>query len=113
LIGWLYSESITQIEELYEAEFSEVFSRFVDALAKSLPKHPRSDLYWFIQFTLGMLVTVLMTGDRIGLCTTGHCTQEPPEMLVHRLVGFAEGGFLGRDRANTAPGSRTDTTRKI
>lgn len=93
LIGRLYSESLTCLEELYESEFSEVFSRFVDALAKSLPGRPRDDLFWAVQFTMGMLVHVLMTGARIGLCTAGHCEVESADVLVQRLVRFAEAGL--------------------
>jgi len=97
LIGRLYSESLACLEELYESEFCEVFSRFVDALANSLPGRPRSDLFWAIQFTMGMLVHVLMTGPRIGLCTAGHCEAESAEALVQRLVRFAEGGLTAGD----------------
>jgi len=93
LIGRLYSEPVESLSQLYEEQFGEVFRRFSAALVRALPELTMTELYWRLQFTIGMLTHTLMAGERLQLCTEGLCDPDEADAIVERMVRFASAGM--------------------
>ncbi len=93
LMGRLYSEPLEHISELYEEECREVFRCFCDSLGRALPGMDRAELFWRIQFILGMVTHTLMAGDRIRLCTEGLCNIDDIDEVIDRMARFAAAGL--------------------
>jgi len=93
LIGRLYSEPVDSLVELYEELFGHLLLRFRKALATTLPELPRRELYWRLEFVVGMQVHTLMAGNRLKLVTEGLCDVSDTDGLTERMVSFAEAGM--------------------
>lgn len=95
LIGRLYAEPVEALVDLYRQQFEGVFDRFRTALGRALPHLPRAEVYWRLEFIIGVLVHALMAGDRLQLVTDGVCDLSNVDDIAQRMVAFAAGGLRG------------------
>ena len=93
LIGRLYAEPVEALVELYKRQFGDVFDRFRTALSRALPELPKAEVYWRLEFIIGVLVHALMAGDRLQLVTDGVCDLTNVDEIAERMVAFAAGGL--------------------
>ncbi len=93
LIGRLYSEPVEALPQVLAEQFAPVLLRVRGALAAALPDLPRRDLYWRLEFVVGMLVHTLMAGTRLKFLTEGLCDVTDTAALIDRMVAFAAGGM--------------------
>ena len=93
LIGRLYSEPVASLVDLYADLFGEMLVRYRQALARTLPQLCRKDLYWRLEFVVGVQVHTLMAGDRLKLVTEGLCDVSDTADMIDRMVTFAAAGM--------------------
>ena len=94
IIGRLYSEPLDLVEPVAREEFSEVTRRYGAALGRVLPGLPESEIWWRYQFATGALLHVL-SGNASIAPRPGPREDEPPEVLVERMVAFLAAGMRG------------------
>ena len=93
LLGRLYAEPLEGLARLYEEQCGPVLESFCEAFSRALPGLPKTELYWHLQFVIGMLVHTFMAGERVRLCTEGLCDLDDMPSVIERMVHFAAAGL--------------------
>ncbi|GAB4152806.1 MAG: hypothetical protein Fur0037_21620 [Planctomycetota bacterium] len=103
MVGRLLGEQPPFLRPYLVSEMRAVMERFVDALARALPKAPRSSLSWRLAFTAGALVHTLL---HARVMATMWDQKEVDTMAVlEELVGYALGGLSASSEKTSVPGS--------
>jgi AcrR family transcriptional regulator len=90
------SEGTEAMREVLSTDVSHL-RRFADALIAALPDRPREEIYWRLHFALGMLHNNRFAEfDRLHVLSEGITRESDTEVLLQRMVDFAEAGFLAR-----------------
>jgi AcrR family transcriptional regulator len=84
-------------EEMREALRSDVshLRRFADALLAARPDLPPEEVYWRLHFVLGLIHNNRFAEfDRLHTLSDGLTRESDTEVLLRRMLDFAEAGFL-------------------
>jgi AcrR family transcriptional regulator len=112
LIGRVYSEPVDLVEAVLKDQFVEVSRRFMDALTRSLPELPDSEIHRRMQFVIGAL-----THSLTGL----HRMADLPELggeginadgSLDSMLAFLTAGFRAPLRGNRGRAADETTDRK-
>jgi len=101
LIGRILSNPELFVERVFHTHLAPVSQRFVEALCKTLPDLPPSEILWRIHFSVGVLTHTMLWGRIFPKITNGVCDISDREALVDRAVRFVSAGF----RAPASKGS--------
>src|SRR6476646_2921309 len=101
LIGRILSNPELFVERVFHTHLAPVSQRFVEALCKTLPDLPPSEILWRLHFSVGVLTHTMLWGRIFPKITNGVCDISDREALVDRAVRFVSAGF----RAPAAKGS--------
>ena len=93
LAGRFFSEPNAETNQLIRTNLDKVLSPFTTAFLRALPKLPREELLWRLQFTLSGLHHLLLTlGNKNSMPSLPGKILSGEE-LVRRIVSFAVAGI--------------------
>jgi len=101
LIGRILSNPELFVERVFHTHLAPVSQRFVEALCKTLPDLPPSEILLRLHFSVGVLTHTMLWGRIFPKITNGVCDISDREALVDRAVRFVSAGF----RAPASKGS--------
>ncbi|HXQ11802.1 MAG TPA: TetR/AcrR family transcriptional regulator [Caulobacteraceae bacterium] len=84
-------------EEMREALRSDVshLRRFADALLAARPELAAEEVYWRLHFVLGLIHNNRFAElDRLHTLSEGLTAEDDTDLLIKRMVDFAEAGFV-------------------
>jgi len=88
------SEGTAEMREVLRNDVSHL-ARFADALTAARPDLAREDVYWRLHFCLGMVHNNRFAEfDRLHVLSDGATREGDVEVLLNRMLDFAEAGFL-------------------
>ena len=88
------SEGTEQMREVLRTDVSHL-RRFADALAAARPDLPPEEVYWRLHFVLGLTHNNRFAEfDRLHTLSEGLTRESDTEVLLRRMLDFAEAGFL-------------------
>jgi len=93
LIGRIVTEPNPQIQALLRSQHEEVRTAFVRAMGRSLPRIPRSDLRWRLEFIWGALAFVMCNPRRIERETKGACDLVDTQEVLSQMISFFSAGL--------------------
>ncbi|HKT53452.1 MAG TPA: TetR/AcrR family transcriptional regulator [Caulobacteraceae bacterium] len=87
------SEGTAEMREALSSDVSHL-RRFADALLSARPDLAPDDIYWRLHFVLGMIHNNRFAEfDRLNTLSEGLTREDDTEMLIKRMIDFAEAGF--------------------
>jgi AcrR family transcriptional regulator len=89
VVGWIYGEPESLSKPIFEQEFTEVATRFQQALATVLPKLDKDELRWRFHFMVGSMIHLLKSNTPLGVPA---CRGSFPQGLAY-LIDFAVAGL--------------------
>jgi AcrR family transcriptional regulator len=101
LIGRILSNPELFVERVFHKHLAPVSQRFVEALSKTLPDLPPSEILWRLHFSVGVMTHTMLWGRIYPKITNGVCDISDRVALVDRAVRFVAAGF----RAPASKGS--------
>ena len=88
------SEGTEAMKEVLRTDVSHL-RRFADALIAALPRMPPEEIYWRLHFALGMIHNNRFAEfDRLHVLSDGLTRESDVDVLLGRMIDFAEAGFL-------------------
>jgi len=88
------SEGTAEMREALTKDVSHL-ARFADALIAARPDLPPETVYWRLHFCLGMVHNNRFAEfDRLHVLSDGATREGDVEVLLNRMLDFAEAGFL-------------------
>lgn len=88
------SEGTAEMREALTKDVSHL-ARFADALIAARPELPPETVYWRLHFCLGMVHNNRFAEfDRLHVLSDGATREGDVEVLLNRMLDFAEAGFL-------------------
>jgi AcrR family transcriptional regulator len=88
------SEGTEAMREVLRTDVSHL-RRFADALIDALPHLPPEEIYWRLHFALGMIHNNRFAEfDRLHALSDGVTRESDVDVLLRRMLDFAEAGFL-------------------
>ncbi len=93
LMGRVMSNPDMFVDRLFNVHLAPVALRFSTALSEALPGLPMVDIFWRMQFSVGVMTHTLLWGHLIPRITNGLCSIDDREALLRRTVQFLAAGF--------------------
>lgn len=93
LIGRIWGEQPTFLQELIQEQFAALAQRFLAELARALPHVERRDLFWRMHFLVGALVRTLQWSRQLETFSGGLCRADDVDHVGEALVAFACAGM--------------------
>jgi len=93
LVGRLLSNPVFFVDRMWEKHLAQVGQRFVDALCKALPGHPRAEVALRLYFSVGVMTHMLLWGPIFPRITGGMVDISDRQALLQRTVTFLAAGF--------------------
>lgn len=113
LIGRIVSEPSQQIQDILHLQRAEVRQAFLKALQATLPRVPRPDLLWRMEFVWGALTFILCNPKKIEKDTQGECNPVDAKKVLAEMIRFFAPGFqAGAPGGGGAPLNRARPKRK-
>jgi AcrR family transcriptional regulator len=79
--------------QLIAKYFDSTSSRFIAAIAGTLPHLPRQEVFWRFHFLLGALYFTMVNPSRIAHLSRGLCDASDVDAAVREMVPFVAAGF--------------------
>ena len=93
LMGRLISDPVFFVDRIWDKHLAQVGQRFIDALEKALPNHPRAELALRLYFSVGVMTHMLLWGPVLPRITGGVLDVSDRQALLQRTVTFLAAGF--------------------
>ncbi len=93
LFGRCLAETRPELEELLKVLFSPLIERLTASIARALPHLSRTDIFWRLKFTSGVLHHWLLTRDKF---IPEWAENLDLEAQSNRLIAFVAAGFEAR-----------------
>lgn len=93
LIGRLVLEPNTKAQAFLKNQYQDVRTKFREALRRSLPTLPLSDLLWRLEFIWGAMAYILSNPSNIKEKTDGACDPVETGLLLTQMIRFFSAGF--------------------
>lgn len=88
------SEGTDQMRDILRTDVSHL-RRFSDALLVACPQLTPEEVYWRLHFSLGLIHNNRFAEfDRLNTLSGGLTREDKVDLLIQRMVDFAEAGFL-------------------
>jgi len=88
------SEGTDQMRDILRTDVSHL-RRFSDALLVACPQLSEEEVYWRLHFSLGLIHNNRFSEfDRLNTLSGGLTREDEVDLLIQRMVDFAEAGFL-------------------
>lgn len=88
------SEGTDQMRDILRTDVSHL-RRFSDALIVACPQLTPEEVYWRLHFSLGLVHNNRFAEfDRLNTLSGGLTREDEVDLLIQRMVDFAEAGFL-------------------
>jgi len=88
------SEGTDQMRDILRTDVSHL-RRFSDALLVACPQLSEEEVYWRLHFSLGLIHNNRFAEfDRLNTLSGGLTREDEVDLLIQRMVDFAEAGFL-------------------
>jgi AcrR family transcriptional regulator len=93
LLGRIVTEPNPQFQDLLRSQHEKVRNAFLEALRRTLPHLPTSDLQWRIEFLWGALAFILCNPRKIEKMSRGACNPADTPALMSQMMRFFTAGF--------------------
>ncbi len=98
LLARVYSEKLDSLIERQMEVYGPLLRRFHQSLSRALPDLPAEEVYWCMEFMVGILNHCLMSGDLMQTFTQGRCLMAPSRPIVDRMVRFTAAGMRAAEQ---------------
>ncbi|MDP2411137.1 MAG: TetR/AcrR family transcriptional regulator [Pseudolabrys sp.] len=89
----LATEPESMTRKILGKAFDQSSKKFIDAIAKTLPEMPRSEIEWRFHFMLGAMFYTMADSGRIQALTSGRCDPGDVKRALHHMIPFLAAGF--------------------
>ena len=103
LIGRIVTEPHAETQEVLRSQRAAVWTAFLKAWQRSLPKARLPELFWRIEFVWGALAFVLCNPRKIELETHGACNPAKTDEVLAGMIHFFSPGFHALARGKRKP----------
>jgi AcrR family transcriptional regulator len=93
LLGRIVTEPNPQFQDLLRSQHERVRNAFLEALRRTLPRLPASDLQWRIEFLWGALAFILCNPRKIEKTSRGACNPADTRAVMAQMMRFFTAGF--------------------
>ena len=93
LMGRLLSNPAFFVDRMWEKHLAPVGQRFMEALSKALPDHPKAELGLRLYFSVGVMTHMLLWGPVFPRITGGMIDVSDRQALLKRTITFLAAGF--------------------
>jgi AcrR family transcriptional regulator len=93
LIGRIVTEPDEPTQEVLRGQRAEVWTAFLKAWQRSLPRAPAAELLWRMEFVWGALGFILCNPRKIELETHGACNPAKVDQFLAGMIHFFAPGF--------------------
>jgi len=93
LIGRIVTEPHAETQEVLRSQRAAVWTAFLKAWQRSLPKARLPELFWRIEFVWGALAFVLCNPRKIEIETHGACNPAKTDEVLAGMIHFFSPGF--------------------
>ena len=100
LIGRIVTEPHAPTQAVLRSQRAEVWTAFLKAWQRSLPKVPLPELLWRMEFVWGALAVILCNPRKIELETHGACNPANIDEVLAGMIHFFSPGFHALARAS-------------
>jgi AcrR family transcriptional regulator len=100
LIGRIVTEPHEPTQVVLRSQRAEVWTAFLKAWQRSLPKAPLHEVLWRMEFVWGALAMILCNPRKIKLETHGACNPENIDQLLAEMIHFFSPGFHALAQGN-------------
>ncbi|MCA8954414.1 MAG: TetR family transcriptional regulator [Planctomycetes bacterium] len=94
MFGRILVEQPPFLRDFLRSQFGSTARRFVDALARVLPREPVATIWWRLHFVVGAMAHAIQNATAVQHMSDGLCDPDDADALVEELVAFATAGFL-------------------
>lgn len=81
---------------IFVSHFEDVFSRFKDVFALSLPHISDEELMWRIHFLIGSMIHTWTNHSWLRTFSGGVCELKEQEQIINRLIAFCAAGLRAK-----------------
>lgn len=96
LIGRIFAEPNSAVQDRLKSRFEELFVRFTRALKQALPGVRTRDYFWRMHFMLGAMSLTLCDRERPAIWSQGVCDPSDLEEVISQLVAFCAAGMRAK-----------------
>jgi len=82
---------------IFVSHFEDVFSRFKDVFAISLPHISEEELMWRIHFLIGSMIHTWTNHSWLRTFSGGVCELKEQEQIINRLIAFCAAGLRAEE----------------
>lgn len=93
LLGRILSNPDFFVDRMFNKHLAPVGVRFMEALGRALPGHPRVELMWRLYFSVGVMTHTLLWGPVFPRITNGLVDISDRQAVIQRTVDFLAAGF--------------------
>jgi AcrR family transcriptional regulator len=104
-VSRMYTNSKEVHQEMIRDErFRKLVAVLRRLLIKALPRSPRAELWWRMNFVVGAMINTWHDWDRMEVLSRGEATYDGEEKVIDRLVAFACAGLRDAETAEEGEG---------
>lgn len=93
LMGRMYTETHTVMQNLICTEMGEVARRFGTALARALPHLTQTEVLWRLHFTVGVLAHTLAAEEKIAILSQNRINPRNKQEVLRQMMTYAKAGL--------------------
>jgi hypothetical protein len=97
IAGQIVSHPDAETYKIFVSHFDDVFSRFKDVFAISLPRVSEEELMWRIHFLIGSMIHTWTNNSWLERYSGGVCEPREQEEVVNRLIAFCAAGLKAQE----------------
>lgn len=81
---------------VYEGHFKILVSKILEALSETMPELETAEIHWRFHFALSLMLSSMMTRQRVKNTSKDLCDPEDIQGMVTRLIDFICAGFRAK-----------------
>lgn len=94
LMGRMYTETHTVMQNLICTEMGEVARRFATAFGRALPHLTSVEVLWRLHFTIGVLAHTLAAEEKIAILSQGRLNPRDKQEVLRQMMTYAKAGLM-------------------
>ena len=94
ILGRIYTEFSSVIEDIWVTEMREVAMRFSQAFARSLPHLTPTEAFWRMHFSVGVMAHTMAGAKKIQALSNGAIDPTDHELTLRQIVAYVKAGML-------------------
>ncbi len=94
MMGRIYTDPHPVVDRFFAEEIAPVAARFNRAFGRTLPHLSKTEVFWRMYLSVGLLAHAMGTSRKVGLISGGLCDGQNMQEVLTQIKSFAKAGFL-------------------